>query len=1325
MRNLQLQTCRRTSQVAELIGVVCSTVDCDTGRLYTSNSRSVVGLDPVTNQVSLNVSLTTEGYIQPNSTDHVIGLQHIPDQQSVCAATNRGDVLLINTITNEIECIGSVDQGLKAVSWSPDQELVVLATGQDTLILMTKDFDPITETSLHPEEFGEGKPVTVGWGKKETQFHGSMGKQAATLKPEAVTQSTEWDDAKIRICWRGDGQFFVVSCISPVTGARKLRVWNRECILQYTSEDVNGLEHSLYWKPSGSLIASSQRLPHRHDIVFFEKNGLRHGEFTLPFGKQEVKVIEVQWNLDSHVLAVWLEDIPTTDNVIPKSYVQLWTVNNYHWYLKQSLNFKGTSTDRIVTMEWDPEQAYCMHIITNGGDYYQYTWYWATNHSRGMTQQNQANVAVIDGNQVLMTPFKTMVVPPPMSAYTLKLQSSVNQIVFAPPPICNQVAVVLSDGRLAFYGIDVDALEDEKVDASGGTGFKGIARPHVLKNILSIEDENGEPVLSKHPISFSHFHWLNQDTILAITKSDETNDTTCVVHLGISRIGTEQSSLKIKSRSTIFGDVYHMTSNSCTGTIAVQLSDGQVTNLENDFTTKLPQTCTQMELCKINEEEVVLGLTERYRFYINEQDVANNCTSFTVHDEFLLLTTHSHTCRCISLQNSIKDLALSANSSQLDENIRRVERGSRIVVAVPGETKLVLQMPRGNLETIHPRALILSTIKKYLDTLDYKKAFDVARKHRINLNILFDDNAKVFYENTDVFVKKIENVTHLNLFLTELKDEDVTETMYSWAYRSKVKDTNKPGSKIDAVCDVIRESCIRINPEKYLLSILTTHIKKTTPELETALRCVLDLRSNQSSNHEQPTPDQALKYIMYLVDVNKLFDLALGTYDFDLVLMVAAKSQKDPKEYLPFLNNLKNLEANYRMYSIDKHLGRFSKALDHISKCPEHFDECLALIKEHKLHSLALSLFTYNTDKYKAVATSYAEYLTEKNRHEEAGTLYTLSGEWSDALEAYVKCGNWQQVFCLTARLGYGQDKVSMLARKLAGYLTQHRRHAEAAVVLEEYADDHEDAIATLICGAVWEEALRLMYKHKRTDIIETNLKPALKERCQEHVESIVSVREEFENHKARLAVVRENKERVQNDLLDDVAGNNPDTDLYSETSSITGSTFAGSTGTRSTFTAYSEANSRISGRSAKNKRKAASKRRSLRQGSEEEDLALLEELQQIYKNIDGLKGEIGSLLKMLVLFHFEKDAQILQSSLYDMLKLLEKSTCEIWPKTDENQSTQSFGPQATSNTIAAALMQGTSQISIKQSDLALFVPSKLSKDDKWRVHQLETKIDK
>ena len=54
----------------------------------------------------------------------------------------------------------------------------------------------------------------VGWGSKETQFHGSAGKGAskqpvfATPTPIATTDSQE-----TRVSWRGDGQYFVVSTV--------------------------------------------------------------------------------------------------------------------------------------------------------------------------------------------------------------------------------------------------------------------------------------------------------------------------------------------------------------------------------------------------------------------------------------------------------------------------------------------------------------------------------------------------------------------------------------------------------------------------------------------------------------------------------------------------------------------------------------------------------------------------------------------------------------------------------------------------------------------------------------------------------------------------------------------------------------------------------------------------------------------------------------------------------------------------------------------------------------------------------------------------------
>ena len=46
--------------------------------------------------------------------------------------------------------------------------------------------------------------------------------------------------------------------------------------------------------------------------------------------------------------------------------VQLWTVNNYHWYLKQQLEFPASLKDRVACFTWDPEVSLRMHLITKG-----------------------------------------------------------------------------------------------------------------------------------------------------------------------------------------------------------------------------------------------------------------------------------------------------------------------------------------------------------------------------------------------------------------------------------------------------------------------------------------------------------------------------------------------------------------------------------------------------------------------------------------------------------------------------------------------------------------------------------------------------------------------------------------------------------------------------------------------------------------------------------------------------------------------------------------------------------------------------------------------
>ena len=87
------------------------------------------------------------------------------------------------------------------------------------------------------------EPINVGWGKKETQFHGSLGKAATqskqqevyiivcvvkylfyscTLKNSDTSELYDIDD-KSYVSWRGDGQYFICSTIDSDTGKNSSR----------------------------------------------------------------------------------------------------------------------------------------------------------------------------------------------------------------------------------------------------------------------------------------------------------------------------------------------------------------------------------------------------------------------------------------------------------------------------------------------------------------------------------------------------------------------------------------------------------------------------------------------------------------------------------------------------------------------------------------------------------------------------------------------------------------------------------------------------------------------------------------------------------------------------------------------------------------------------------------------------------------------------------------------------------------------------------------------------------------------------------------------
>lgn len=80
-----------------------------------------------------------------------------------------------------------------------------------------------------------------------------------------------------------------------------------------------GLEGAISWRPSGNLLSGLVRYGYegggagkegKWDVAMIERNGLRHGGFELREGREtwrDGKVRGMKWNVDSEVLAVWVE----------------------------------------------------------------------------------------------------------------------------------------------------------------------------------------------------------------------------------------------------------------------------------------------------------------------------------------------------------------------------------------------------------------------------------------------------------------------------------------------------------------------------------------------------------------------------------------------------------------------------------------------------------------------------------------------------------------------------------------------------------------------------------------------------------------------------------------------------------------------------------------------------------------------------------------------------------------------------------------------------------------------------------------------------------
>ncbi|GBF99867.1 hypothetical protein Rsub_12507 [Raphidocelis subcapitata] len=424
----------------------------------------------------------------------VVALSHQIESEALFAALSSGELLLLNPATREVEEAGAIAGGVAAAAWAPDGEAVA---HWDVLAEVTI---PREEAAAPPQAAAAAAAGGGGGGPNEA--------------PAAEAWGEEGGCGTVSIAWRGDGRYFA-TCSGGAGRARRVHIWDREgCQLHATGEGGPDLTGAISWQPNGRHLyaaaratppeaaaareaiagafaaAAAARLrdagaglvggggggggggnggggggagcdgaPLIDRVVLLERNGLRHGSFDLPpalggggggGGSCAGGVRDLIWSPDSELLAVVLGPAGGWR-------VQVWHRSNWHWYLKQELPFPHLPPSGSLSAAWDEERPGLLTAVSSDGECARAALRW------GACVSARGTAAVVDGCDVLLTPFSRSNAPPPLCAARARFPRPVAALAFLDDDGagCEALAVITSDGRLGLArAVEADCWEE-------------------------------------------------------------------------------------------------------------------------------------------------------------------------------------------------------------------------------------------------------------------------------------------------------------------------------------------------------------------------------------------------------------------------------------------------------------------------------------------------------------------------------------------------------------------------------------------------------------------------------------------------------------------------------------------------------------------------------------------------------------------------------------------------------------------------------------------------------------------------------------------------
>lgn len=703
------------------------------------------------------------------SSSCISGFLYLEEDDSVIVSLASGEIFRIPRLVHhhssndarfvplqefgQVETIGIFPQGVHCMQLSPDGEILCLLTGTSptqVVFMAAEDWTILSQQDLGSLE--------------DTRESLQLKSSSSNVPP------SEWN-----IAWRSDGA--LVSITYPLNGSSnkiQMQVFRRE---RFTLE--SSCEHvwesnscCIDWQPRvGGSIAVN--LSNESIIRFYETNGLALRRLYLD---AEIYCKQLQWSEQYSILVCG-----------NSSHIRIFYHSNYHWYLKQEWifsEFGEIAAFRIVQDRVVADRNF-LYVLTTHGKLFCFMFQWQFDVFK--SGEDECYLAAIDGNEIAITYLSRQIIPAPLCSFVLVCSCCIQRLEMdnkggclvllsngameyfsysiIKKATCESHRVTCTKGRQLENNLDHIFKENKRETCHAGyllpihieqkreLVWKAFAvspersshddmslRILVIGERLrmyacSLEQDKWDCDLEfLKDYAKEESIWLDMQ-LMTMPKGDFDSQRLVIccsenyiTFRDIEKLFDESEHWKVSLQT--LGLTYHQ---------ILHLKSTNVMKLESNSRTECHYIVmffldTQGRLwTTIQPISASHSLNSACHFLLLSED----CVDFEVVTEFLFFTTRFHKLYTFPIDFILDSFLENISGTEVYRKIewnenkldcRPIDRFSRIVTFVTDRTAkrnncLILQAPRGNLESVVPRLVIQRIVEQHIHNAAYGEAY--------------------------------------------------------------------------------------------------------------------------------------------------------------------------------------------------------------------------------------------------------------------------------------------------------------------------------------------------------------------------------------------------------------------------------------------------------------------------------------------------------------------------------------------------------------------------------------------------------------------------